>query len=419
MEGREQSLVSISDPPRGTRPILIQEASDFEVKEVWRYLCGPEDSAWKREIGLLGRGKGSFQEVAEAWANALVGQLADPGCQVEASRILARVCSHAEEVESNRRVYAPRNSEEESHTVWPNRSNGRIFSMNLCRKPDRFITKRTKIASAGSCFAMNLGGVLREWGFNYFITEKAPVHLSPEQAKAKHYNYFSARYGIIFNAPSLRQLVERAFGLWKPRPYLYQYRGGGAENGLWFDPYRESVHFESPEEYAESLPTFEEALRRTAEEAEVFVMTLGLHEVWYFRNDGSYLSRVPWKLAPALLGRRVLSVEDNVAELERLHSVWTRCNPNIRFLVTVSPVPLMKTFRSAEMNVVVANCHSKATLRCAAVEFAHRHDNVTYFPAYEAVMYGSPNPFEEDGRHVTEEAVGRVMRMFRENFCRD
>lgn len=78
---------------------------------------------------------------------------------------------------------------------------------------------------------------------------------------------------------------------------------------------------------------------------------------------------------------------------------------------------LRATFLSEEHNVVVANCHSKSTLRVAAEQFADCNDNVVYFPAYEAVLYGSKQSFCEDGRHVTKEAVDRVMQMFRETFC--
>jgi hypothetical protein len=81
-------------------------------------------------------------------------------------------------------------------------------------------------------------------------------------------------------------------------------------------------------------------------------------------------------------------------------------------------VPLLATFRSDECNVVVANSHSKSVLRVAAETFASRHDNVTYFPAYEAVLYGSPVPFREDGRHVHPNAVRRVATMFRQAHCR-
>ncbi len=128
---------------------------------------------------------------------------------------------------------------------------------------------------------------------------------------------------------------------------------------------------------------------------------------------------MPWKLSPALLGRKVLTVDDNIRELQRLVDAWRPFNPDVRIILTVSPIPLLATFRSDECNVVVANCHSKSVLRVAAEEFAARNDGVTYFPAYEAVLYGTRQPFREDGRHVSRQALDRVMTMFRETFCAD
>jgi hypothetical protein len=71
------------------------------------------------------------------------------------------------------------------------------------------------------------------------------------------------------------------------------------------------------------------------------------------------------------------------------------------------------------MNVVAANCHAKSVLRVAAEEFAHANDNVFYFPAYEAVMYCSKQPFAEDGRHVHPDAIEHAMWMFEQSYCLD
>lgn len=225
------------------------------------------------------------------------------------------------------------------------------------------------------------------------------------------YGFFSTRYGIIFNAPSLRQLIERGLGLLELKPFLF------CQNDIWHDPYREEVPFSSPEEYAADLPIFLRALRKMVQEVEVFVISLGVNEVWQFKHDDSYLSRVPWKMSPALLKHKVLSVDDNLAQLQQMRDVWIQHNPNIRIIVTVSPVPLLATFRSEQVNVVVANCEAKSVLRVAGQEFANQNDNVTYFPAYEAVMYGSREQYREDGRHIHPDAIDRAMRIFRDTYC--
>jgi hypothetical protein len=397
-------------------PIDLDETSDFVLGALWRMLCDGCADTWLSGIGQRGLGQPDFEAACARWSEALAAEQRDPARGAVAARVLARLQGHAAEVARNRRIYSHTTPAEIRHRYWPtgarehlDREN--LFSMSFCPQPDRFIRSTTKIASAGSCFAHEIGRALRAWGFNYFVTEPGPDHLSPDERWRRRYGQFSARYGLIFNAPSLRQLVERGLGLVELKPYIWK------QEGVWRDPYRDALTFESPDEYAADVPVFEAALARTLLEAEVFILTLGVNEVWYFKNDGTYLSRVPWRLMPALLGRKVLTVQENLAELQRLRDVWMPFNPKLRIIVTVSPVPLLATFRSRERNVVVASCHSKSVLRVAAEAFAEANDNVTYFPAYEAVLYGSRVPFRDDGRHVHPDAVQRVVAMFRETFC--
>ncbi|MHC4274455.1 MAG: GSCFA domain-containing protein [Planctomycetota bacterium] len=402
--------------PRSLAPIDLHETSAFVLEALWRVLCDGCADTWLADIGRAGRGQPDFETACARWSEALAAQRRDPARGAVAARVLARLQEHAAEVARNRRIYSHTTPAEIRHRYWPTGARAHLdrknlFTMSFCPQPDRFITSTTKIASAGSCFAHEIGRALRAWRYNYFITEPGPDHLSDEERWRQRYGQFSARYGLIFNAPSLRQLVERGLGLLKLEPYIWQ------QEGVWRDPYRDALTFESPEAYAADVPIFEAALTRTLLEAEVFILTLGVNEVWYFKNDGTYLSRVPWRLMPALLGRKALTVEDNLAELQRLHDAWMPFNPELRIIVTVSPVPLLATFRSDEANVVVANCHSKSVLRVAAESFADANDNVTYFPAYEAVLYGSRVPFRADGRHVHPDAVQRVVAMFRETFC--
>jgi hypothetical protein len=49
-----------------------------------------------------------------------------------------------------------------------------------------------------------------------------------------------------------------------------------------------------------------------------------------------------------------------------------------------------------------------------------RHPGTTYyFPAYEAVMYGTRDAWEDDRRHVSPAAVARVMQLFQKVFLVD
>ena len=114
-----------------------------------------------------------------------------------------------------------------------------------------------------------------------------------------------------------------------------------------------------------------------------------------------------------------LTVEENINELEKIFQVYKKYKPSIKFIISVSPVPLNKTFNENE-HVVAATAFSKAKLRVAAQEFVEKHrEDAFYFPSFETVMYGCKTPWEEDKRHVSPEAIKRVMELFQKQFLVD
>ncbi|MGZ3720788.1 MAG: GSCFA domain-containing protein, partial [Bdellovibrionota bacterium] len=149
----------------------------------------------------------------------------------------------------------------------------------------------------------------------------------------------------------------------------------------------------------------------------VLIVTPGLNEVWYFRADGSVFSRSPWRMAPSLVEHRVLTVEENVRDLQRMLDVLRVYNRDLKLIVTLSPIALHATFLADRDHVITANAHSKAVLRVAIDEFVRRNKDVFYFPSFELISYCIKSPWHPDQRHVTEEAVSRVMHFFREMYC--
>ena len=87
-------------------------------------------------------------------------------------------------------------------------------------------------------------------------------------------------------------------------------------------------------------------------------------------------------------------------------------NPKLRFLLTVSPVPLVATATSQQ--VVVASSYSKSVLRAVAGHLESKYDFVDYFPSFEIVsshvMRGAF--YEADMRSVLKPGVDHVMAQF-------
>lgn len=319
---------------------------------------------------------------------------------------------HRRETVLNENAYQGHRQNLPESGYWPNPSieqNGRsLFHELPFRRRSKFITKTTPLVSAGSCFALEIAHELQREGYHYVVTERNFRGFLTQDNSI--FSDASAAWGIIFNTPGFRQLAERSFGLRRLPRILWQ-------NGEhYMDPFREEMRFASVEEYLTNCEPHLEASRAAFMQAEVLIITLGLNEIWSFRMDGSVFSRSPWRIAPSFVEHRVLTVEDNVLDLELMLKILRRQNPNLQLIVTLSPIPLHATFLHDRYHVIEANMHSKAVLRVAAQEFVEKHEGVYYFPSFELITYAFENPWREDHRHVNRAVVSRVMEMFREMF---
>lgn len=272
---------------------------------------------------------------------------------------------------------------------------------NIPRTP--LISKETPIGAAGSCFAMEISNYFKKYNYNYIVTEKNP--------------HSCAAWGTIFNMSSFRQLIEVAFGLRKRPKVLFECIDPNVNTARFWDPYREGVYFDSIEEYETNLPIHIAAAKEALMKAKVFIITAGLNELWRLNYDNSTLSSYPRTIAPYFVHKQVLSVEENINELQRMLDIWRVYNPDLKIIITVSPIPLHSTFRANESHVIAASCHSKSVLRIAVNQFVKQNpDCVYYFPAFEVVSYCVANPWDADHRHVSRETVQSVMSLFEQTF---
>jgi hypothetical protein len=320
-----------------------------------------------------------------------------------------RLQEHLQEAVETRQAYLSR--KRDIHKVfWPKLVDLPRSDLVIGRIP--LIDPSTPVSSAGSCFATYVRDALVSLRFNYLETEAN--------------RNASAAWGLIFNAMAFRQLVEFAFGIRERPRVLFPMRVPreatwlDRSKPLFMDPIREQIFFSSAEEYAASYDRHRAACRHAFEQSELFIFTLGMSEVWQYKVDGSAMAMEPKSVPAFLVNKRILTAQDTTDELERALQVLRAHNPRLKLLLTVSPVPLHATFRGDDMHVVTANCYSKSALRAAADELCRRHpDHVYYFPAYEKIMYCTPDAWTEDGRHPTDRAVVGVMELFLRTFLKD
>jgi hypothetical protein len=121
---------------------------------------------------------------------------------------------------------------------------------------------------------------------------------------------------------------------------------------------------------------------------------------------------------PSRHGFRVSSPEENHANLVRIRDLIRTARPEAKIIFTLSPVPLMATFRP--ISCLTASSVSKAILRVALDELMRDCSgdaNMFYFPSYEIVKEFFVDPYRDDNRHPKPEVIDFIMRTFERHFC--
>lgn len=287
-----------------------------------------------------------------------------------------------------------------------------MFDISGLWNPKFRIARNMPVATFGSCFAQHIGRALAANGFSWMLAEETPPGLSDESARKFNYGVFTARTGNIYTVSLLKQWVDWATGTAAPEECW-------EKEGRFFDPFRPNIEpggFESREELARSRKAAIDAFRTALTKSSVFVFTLGLTESWWNRKQGYEYPMCPGTVAGEFdaeqhefLNQDFPFIRKTLVEtLRRIKDL----NPQIRFLLTVSPVPLTATMSGH--HVLVATMESKSVLRAVAGTVARQLEFVDYFPSYE-IINSAPfrgTFFESNQRNVNHAGVDHVMRNF-------
>ncbi len=293
--------------------------------------------------------------------------------------------------------------------IWPDRTQEphRCVSNEIywsSRTP--IVTRQSKIVSLGSSFTTEMAKWLQLNGYNYLLTEANPIAGSEVHGS-------SARWGEISNVIGFCQIFNWAFGLDKPP--LVVHRAG--ERIL--DPFREGIVYSEDE-----LPRLGELWQRhgacaraALQDADIIVLMLDANEVYRYLPTGHYLHHTP-RINPALWEAQSLSVDDNVETLKAAVEQLRAFNPDVQFIVGVSPVPLPRTFRR-DVHIAAATSHSKAVLRIALEQLRSSVPGVHYMASFETVMYPGrdTDAWAADERQASGESLAKIMRLFQQQFC--
>jgi len=254
--------------------------------------------------------------------------------------------------------------------------------------PDKpLITRQSKILAFGSCFARHISEFLGQQGFLVGSMRKG-------------LDTYVVRCGAgMVNTFSILQQLEWA------------YENKNFSEDLWYD---------SEKELASYNGIIRENTRLMFDQTDVFIITLGLSEVWCNKKTGEVFWRaIPMdKFNPELHGFRVSTVEENRENLEKIYTLIKKYRPDAHVVFTLSPVPLVATFRP--VSCTTANSVSKAVLRSALDEFLRNHPDdpdLHYWPSYEIVTDFFSEPYQDDNRHIKPEVVSVIMNLFTKYYC--
>jgi len=287
------------------------------------------------------------------------------------------------------------------------------FTPNI--EPKFKLRPEDKFYAIGSCFARGLERSL--------IRRRVAVEsAAPEFAKLEPVNKevsglgFTNKYNTFSILNELRWALDPAAVF--PVESIVQ-----VTESTWSDPHTTpTLRLTGFAETLERRALMQTVTKRVAN-CRVVIITLGLVEIWRDLEADVYTNSTP---VPELLqtqpGRyefHLTSFAENWANLEAIHALLSRCgHPDLRIVITVSPVPLMTTFST--MDVVVANTYAKSLLRAVAQEWAAAHGNVDYFPSYEIVLNSDrAAAWEADLRHVKGAGAQHIMELFVQSYLDD
>jgi len=292
-------------------------------------------------------------------------------------------------------------------------ANKSMFDLNDIWDPKFNISPEHKVVTYGSCFSQHLGRHLSDRAFTWLITEPPPRGLSESNAHLFNYNVFSCRTGNIYTTSLLKQWVDWALGKVELPDEIWR------EGERCYDPFRPRIEpegFISEEELILSRNQTITSFKAAINQADYFIFTMGLTETWANRKFGYEYPMCPGTAAGEFnKDEHVYSNQRTSQIIQALESaidLMRQVNKKLKFILTVSPVPITAT--NSGNHVLVANMDSKSTLRAVAGQLSANRPYIDYFPGYELV--NSP-PFRgafygPNQRNVSSAGVNFVMDVF-------
>ncbi|MGQ0483936.1 MAG: GSCFA domain-containing protein [Hyphomicrobiales bacterium] len=290
---------------------------------------------------------------------------------------------------------------------WPSRNDDQNRLEPVCLpvlNPRFALQGRPRVFTIGSCFARNIEEYLARLGLDVpTLMFSAPQSEQPV-AQARSTGLLN-KYTIDSMLSELRYALDPSLAELAMEPLL------DVGDGKFLDlQLASSVAVDLARAKERRLQVLD--MFRSAASCEVVIITFGLIETWIDQETRRSICQAPspriMAKFPGRFIKKVLSFAEAYDCASQILSLLRASGGEKRFLITVSPVPLARTF--TDQDVIVANCHSKSLLRTVAQEVVNANADVDYFPSYETVIFTrSDLAWGDDLRHVHDELVAQII----------
>ena len=214
------------------------------------------------------------------------------------------------------------------------------------------ISHSSKILSMGSCFAQTIGQKM--------LDSKLDILVNP--------------FGTIFHPNAIADLLEAGISGNQPDENLISER-----DGLFF---HYSAHSDlvgnSKKELLEKLNLKTKLTGEYLKTGTHLILTLGTAWVYEFKKTQTLVANCH-KQPSDFFQKRLLSLDEMKMSLKNLFSKLSAFNPNLKIVLTLSPVRHIK-------DGIPGNQLSKSLLRVLCSDLEKESENLSYFPAYEIMM---------------------------------
>jgi hypothetical protein len=246
------------------------------------------------------------------------------------------------------------------------------------------ISLSDSILTLGSCFSDAIGA--------YFLSNKIAVKINP--------------FGTVYNPHSIHKVIQYALANQPIPENSFLKRSDIFLNYDFHSEFASASLSDLKKELEGIISDIHHFLRKS----DWLIITYGTAWVYEMHETHEVVANCH-KMPQNLFVKSLMTQKKILDSFETVYHLLKTFNPNIKIILTVSPVRHLK--ETIELNSV-----SKSVLRVACHTLTEQHSDVHYFPSYEIVMDDLRDYrfYKSDMIHPSEDAEQYIWEKFADHF---